>query len=110
MSGLFVRGWYVVLALVLAGGGLWLSVRRSLRDSVLGPVGRIRPAAVILTPAGGLMEDKRLEVVVRDFVHYWDSLRADPVGRVRYDSLMRVRPGLLDSARAVEGFIIHGEH
>jgi len=35
---------------------------------------------------------------IEQFCHLMDSLKRDPRGRRRYDSIMMLRPGLLDSA------------
>lgn len=38
---------------------------------------------------------------------YLDSLRQDPALKYKYDSLMRARPGLLDSLRQAEDYFKH---
>lgn len=47
------------------------------------------------------MEVKR----VKRFTRYMDSLSRSPAGRATYDSIMLARPGLLDSAKAMEKLI-----
>lgn len=38
---------------------------------------------------------------IEKFCRLMDSLKRDPQGKYRYDSIMRVRPGLLDSAEKI---------
>ncbi len=42
---------------------------------------------------------------IRTFRKFMDSIRASPDGRIVYDSIMKARPGLLDSARSLENLI-----
>lgn len=42
---------------------------------------------------------------VKRFTKFMDSLSRSPTGRTTYDSIMQARPGLLDSARAMEKLI-----
>lgn len=42
---------------------------------------------------------------VKRFTKFMDSLSRSPSGRATYDSIMQARPGLLDSARAMEKLI-----
>ncbi len=39
---------------------------------------------------------------IKRFTRFMDSLSRSPTGKVTYDSIMIARPGLLDSARAME--------
>ena len=48
---------------------------------------------------------KRAGEVIRDFLQKMDSLRKDGHGRVIYDSICKVRPGLMDSARVIDRFL-----
>jgi hypothetical protein len=69
--------------------------------------GRIVPAAV-LPPGGGLAgasgRDRALAQALGVLLRRVDSLRNDSSGRRVYDSLVELRPGLLDSARVAERF------
>jgi len=71
--------------------------------------GKIVPAAVILPPDPRVFRDarerERLGSAIRALLRRMDSLEADSSGRRMYDSLVRARPGLLDSARVAERFI-----
>lgn len=42
---------------------------------------------------------------VERFTQYMDSLKRSPMGKKTYDSIMKARPGLLDSARTIEKVI-----
>lgn len=42
--------------------------------------------------------------VTEGFLKWMDSLKNDATGKILYDSICRVRPGLLDSAREVERY------
>lgn len=42
---------------------------------------------------------------VKRFTKYMDSLQGSPTGKKTYDSIMKARPGLLDSAKAMENWI-----
>jgi hypothetical protein len=70
--------------------------------------GRIIPAAVLLrgggSAAASLSGDRELAGALRVLLRRVDSLRCDSSGRRVYDSLVRARPGLLDSARVAERF------
>jgi hypothetical protein len=69
---------------------------------------RIVPAAVLLPPDRRLLlngrERERLELALRRLLRHVDSLAADSAGRRVFDSLVRARPGLLDSARKAERY------
>ena len=65
---------------------------------------KIVPAAVL--PADGRLRDARerelLGAALRMLQRRMDSLAADSAGRRSVDSLVRARPGLMDSVGAVE--------
>ncbi|WP_461791345.1 hypothetical protein [Pedobacter sp.] len=42
---------------------------------------------------------------VKRFTKFMDSLQGSPSGKKTYDSIMKARPGLLDSAKAMENWI-----
>jgi hypothetical protein len=39
---------------------------------------------------------------VLNFITYLDSLKTTPVGRIKYDSINKARPGLMDSLRLIK--------
>lgn len=56
-----------------------------------------------VSPPKGVDDVYRAEVRrVKRFIKVMDSLHGAPDGRKTYDSIMHARPGLLDSARAME--------
>lgn len=54
--------------------------------------------------------DSLLEERLASFQHYWDSLSLTVSGRKTRDSLLQVRPGLLDSIRIAEQLIATQKH
>ena len=77
----------------------------------------VRPAGRVAVPAGGRWADPgRIShahegwLAVRAFEDWLDSLRRDPAGRKVYDSLLRMRPGLPDSARRAGQFFLSQEN
>jgi hypothetical protein len=42
---------------------------------------------------------------IKRFARYLDSLQASPSGKARYDSLVRLRPGLIDSLKLIQPLI-----
>lgn len=46
---------------------------------------------------------QRQPPVRKTFLAAWDSLMADPATRDRWDSLVKVRPGLIDTLRMLHG-------
>ena len=104
-----MRWKWVGLVMGLAvGGGVFSYVGHRVAASVgYGRPGRIVPA--VLPPMGGMSEaspggDRELARALRVLLHRVDSLRSDSTGRRVYDSLVRARPGMLDSARVAERF------
>ena len=67
------------------------------------------PAHVIIRdslPAASFLPKSQQQVSsIRRFNHYMDSLQSSPNGKLLYDSIMRARPGLHDSARMIESLI-----
>lgn len=80
------------------------------RDGIMaiehGAVVQSLPAGRAVPETPEAFERKALELI-RAFEHRMDSLRQDSLGRKEYDSICRVRPGLLDSARAAEAYYSH---
>ena len=80
-----------------------------MRQKMLLPAVTVRlPPAVVDSrwhrPVG---PDVRGLAAIRAFEHWMDSLRTDSVGRRTYDSVCRLRPGLLDSARQADAYYSH---
>ncbi|MDC7218060.1 MAG: hypothetical protein PQJ28_03450 [Spirochaetales bacterium] len=55
-------------------------------------------------------DDSLLQEKLAAFHHYWDSLSQSASGRKTRDSLLLVRPGLLDSIRIAEQLIATQKH
>lgn len=92
----------LVLGLAV-GGGVFSYVGHRVSAVGFRSPGRIVPAVLssgsALTPG-----DRELARALRMLLRRVDSLRVDSSGRRAYDSLVRSRPGLLDSARVAERF------
>jgi hypothetical protein len=73
---------------------------------IVAPLGRLRDSAVPMAHA------HEGWVAMRAFESYMDSLRVDSAGpgRARYDSILRCRPGILDSVRKAEELFYFQEH
>lgn len=65
-------------------------------------VGRIKVPSVQAQPSMPSEAFVRELKRVKSFTRLMDSLYRSPNGRKTYDSIMRARPGLLDSARTLE--------
>lgn len=102
------KGMVVLFVLVASSYSFYLIV-----DSIKGrsrsrfSIDSIRRPAHITTPG---IEDKSKEVrlpaheqeKINRFVHYMDSLSASASGRPIYDSILLVRPGLMDSIKQLQ--------
>ena len=73
--------------------------------------GQIVPAAITLPKDRQLLHDKGeeqlLAKVLQAMQRRIDSLAADSAGRRIYDSIVEMRPGLLDSLKVVTRYFIH---
>jgi|SRR5580658_773699 hypothetical protein len=49
-------------------------------------------------------------LAIRAFEQYMDSLRADSAGVMKYDSILRQWPGVMDSAKVAERFFYLQDH
>lgn len=90
------------IALMLLAGGIWAwGSYRIARLRLLEPPGRI--VTVILPPINRLelVKQRWLRRAMDTFLRRLDILQRDPAGRRIYDSLLDMRPGLVDSLRAV---------
>jgi hypothetical protein len=103
---------------ILAGMTLlgW-SVNHSFHSGLLrGPHGVLPASPKMLTPPRRQEKPPPVArahegwLAMRAFEHYMDSLRGDSSGRRRYDSILFVRPGILDSARKAEEFFYSHDH
>lgn len=100
-----------VIGLLVGAVALGWSVVRSYRGAVL------RPSGVIAVPAGRLRDGPvgvpyahKGWLMMRAFEDRMDSLRKDSVGARVYDSIVRVRPGLMDSVRGAEEYYYLQDH
>jgi hypothetical protein len=102
VSFLFFIGGAGVLTTVVAA--TWRGPSSSL---LITPV---RVPAYVLQPEPvslNNLRDQALQRHIASIVGYLDSLRDSPSGKVRYDSLVRFRPHLLDSLHQLEQFFLH---
>jgi hypothetical protein len=70
----------------------------------------IRVPAFVLPPEPARpdsLRDQAFQRHIQAVTHYLDSLRDSPAGKVRYDSLTRLRPHLLDSLHQLENLFLH---
>ena len=101
-------GWAWTLGIVLcaaAFGELGYGLHSTHRLKV---PGRSVPAAVVLPPDWRALRNEKerrlLGSAIRGLLRRVDSLEADSAGRRLFDSLVRARPGLLDSAKIAERY------
>lgn len=77
--------------------------------AIMPPAGVMRVAPFVLRrlPAGWPAGDARRGLeAVRAWRRWMDSLQTTPAGEVVYDSIVRARPGLLDSAKEAEAYYL----
>jgi hypothetical protein len=96
-----MKWWRLVLGLVAGCGVIGYMAYRTFFGGAFSVPGRIAPTVVILPPVRG-SDDRALGEGLRLLLRQVDSLQADSSGRRVLDSLVRARPGLLDSARVAE--------
>ena len=99
-----------IVVLVLAGA-IWLwGDYRLCRLRPLEPAGRIVTVILPSPNRVGVAERRWIDRALGILLRRLDSLRRDSTGRRVYDSLMRMRPGLMDSLRAVYSFPVFLEN
>jgi len=110
-TGTFSRKtWITSLVLfILFGSGcsIYLIVRAiSSEIKTMVPVSQIKKPAHVTetgeTDNTSVQETAMEYVRVKQFRLYMDSLARSPSGRIIYDSIIRSRPGLMDSVRFIE--------
>ena len=84
---------YVVLFLIGMAGMNGLALWQGMRNHGKSPV----PAAIEI-PVTPMDRERSMQPVV-DLSRFVDSLRQDPVNGRSFDSLLRTRPGLVDTLR-----------
>jgi hypothetical protein len=109
----------ILIAFVLLFGGAsgvitWRAITAHQAQSAV----LIHPI-VVSPPAGGLRDksmspfseriSSREYQIVRSFHHYLDSLSGSPSGEIVRDSILRERPGLLDSLMEIENLYLKEE-
>jgi hypothetical protein len=112
LNRLSVRAlWLVVLVFFMAISSLLVAVLiRTWHAASFLSVQTIHMPAVVTTPEPLSTESLRQQAVLRHLQHVVyqiDSLRTNPATKPRYDSLMRERPGLLDSLLQVQQLFLH---
>lgn len=94
-----------MLVIVMGGCGLaylGYRVNTATQEVLRQRLGRIVPALLPVRCGGWDERERDIAQGLRVLLRRVDSLRNDSAGRRTYDSLVRARPGLLDSARVVE--------
>ena len=105
------KKWMLALFLLIFGGASVLIAWRSINtrsgrtavavQSITACPLSSRPGGPSPSSASGGVSRKEYEMV-RSFHHYLDSLGASSTGALMRDSILRVRPGLLDSIEIIE--------
>ena len=103
--------WVVVLVFFLAVSSLLVAVLvRTWHVATILSVRTIHMPAVVTIPEPLSTESLRQQAVLRHLQHVVyqiDSLRTNPATKGQYDSLMRERPGLLDSLLQAQQLFLH---
>ena len=106
MSGL---QWLVIgLMLVLLGVVIGRVAEGKFGSMSSMKIGHLSPyLPPVPEPRVPVVNSEKELVAIRAFEHWMDSLSKDGAGWRTYDSIIRQRPGLMDSARQAEAYYNH---
>jgi hypothetical protein len=109
--GISVSGLQVLvfgLMLVALGIGIGRLAERKFGSMPGMKIGHLSPyLPPVVEPRVPVVNSEKELLAIRAFEHWMDSLSKDGAGRRTYDSIIRQRPGLMDSARQAEAFYNH---
>jgi hypothetical protein len=96
-----LKAWWLLLFVVFAGWNSWIIVEALQHPQPSIPARQL-PLVKPIIPSVHSPVDLSSLAGIGKFRSWLDSLQADTTGRKIYDSILRQRPGLLDSLRETE--------